>query len=152
VTTWERRDHPVLDVLAQGVENDRVALGRDRGRALGLDLDEDELFLAMLTLRDAGFVKADMREEASGGITFTNILVTGRGMQALGQWPLFEEITSPVTLAAFLERLAKQAESPEDADTLRRTADYVRSLSSVVLQAAARGALAYGLRAGIPGI
>jgi len=152
VTAWERRDRPVLDVLARGVENDRVALGRDRGRALGLDLDEDELFLAMLALRDAGFVKADMREEASAGITFTNILVTGRGMQALGQWPLFEEITSPATLAAFLERLAKQAEKPEDADTLRRTADYVRSLSGAVLQAAARGALAYGLRAAIPGI
>jgi hypothetical protein len=93
-----------------------------------------------------------VRDEASGGVTFTNILVTGRGMQALGQWPLFEEITSPPTLAAFLERLAERAENPEDADILRRTADYVRSLSGAVLQAAARTALTYGLRAGIPGI
>jgi uncharacterized ferredoxin-like protein len=62
-------------------------------------------------------------------------------------------------LQIFRERAERAAvgeevgmENAEDADILRRTADYVRSLSGAVLQAAARAALTYGLRAGIPGI
>jgi hypothetical protein len=106
----------------------------------------------MLTLRDAGFVTADRREEASAGVVFTNVLVTGPGMQALGQWPLFEEITSPPTLAAFLDRLADQAADPEEAAALRGAASYVRSLSGELLRAAARAALTYALRAGLPGL
>jgi hypothetical protein len=152
MTAWERRDRPLLAVLASGVPDRRVALGRGRGSGLRLDLDDEELFAGMLALRDAGFVAADIREEASAGVVFTNVLVTGRGMQALGEWPLFEQLASPPTLAALLDRLADQTADPDEAAALKGAANHVRSLGGEVLRAAARAALTHAVRAGLPGL
>ena len=60
----------------------------------------------------------------------THFQVTGRGQQALGEWPLFDQIASPETLALLLERLAEEAPSDEEANNLRKAATYARSLAA----------------------
>lgn len=75
--------------------------------------------------------------------------MTGRGQQALGQWPLFDEIASPQTLALFLERFADEAATQEEETNLRRAAAYARSLSVATVKAAAIGAATQGARAAL---
>jgi hypothetical protein len=103
-------------------------------------------------LNDLGYVDGQVQYETGPGALFTHLRVTGRGQQALGEWPLFDEIASPATLALFLERLAEEAPTDEEASNLRRAAGYVRGLAVPALRAAAVGALAHVARAylGLP--
>jgi hypothetical protein len=91
---------------------------------------------AILALADAGYVEADNLEYETGpGAMFIRPRVTGRGQQALGQWPIFDEIASPETLARLLERLAEEAPTDEEATNLRRAAGYARSIGADSLRA-----------------
>jgi hypothetical protein len=147
VTVWQRRDLPVLQALSTSedtyVREGYVMLGQGRGsEALGLELTDGEIHDAILTLADAGYVDFKRQYESGPGAHFTNFSVTGRGQQALGEWPLFDTIASPETLALMLERLAEEAPTDEEADNLRRAANYVRTLSVPALRAFATGAIA----------
>ncbi len=102
---------------------------------LGLHLSAAEIHDAILALRDKEYVEAEVGYEGGGGSLFTHFRVTGRGQQALGEWPLFDEIASPGTLALFLERLAQEAPTDEEASNLRRAAVYVRGLAVPTLRA-----------------
>jgi hypothetical protein len=135
VTTWERRDLPVLRAVAEKgvVEAGMLSLIRD-GRTLGLDLDDNETHLALLALRDAGYVDAEVTY-TGGGATFTRFLVTGRGLRALGDWPLFSPL-SPATLAALLERVADEAPTDDEATAVRSAARYVAGLAAETVRAA----------------
>ena len=112
--------------------------------ALGLDLPEEALELAILTLGDADYVSGEL--EANFG--FTHLHVTGRGMQALGQWPWLSD-SSPATIAALLERLADEAPTPEESDNARRAANYVRTLPVAVLTSVFRTVMVEGAQAAI---
>jgi hypothetical protein len=79
----------------------------------------------------------------------THFQVTGRGQQALGEWPLFDQLASPDTLALLLERLAEEAPSDEEARNLQRAASYARGLAGSALRSAAIAALAHVARAHI---
>jgi hypothetical protein len=135
VTTWERRDLPVLRAVAEKavVEAGMLSLIRD-GRTLGLDLDDNETHLALLALRDAGYVDAEVTY-TGGGATFTRFLVTGRGLRALGDWPLFSPL-SPATLAALLERVADEAPTDDEATAARSAARNVAGLAAETVRAA----------------
>jgi hypothetical protein len=91
---------------------------------------------------DAGYVDANLFLETGPGASFTSLRVTGRGLQALGEWPLFDEIASPATLAALLERLAEEAPTNEEASNMRVAAEYVGSLGESLVRSVATGALA----------
>ena len=145
MTIWERRDFPVLQALAKSTDEDLregfLSLGGTGGKRLGLDdLADDEIHDAILTLGDAGYVEARVEYHTGGGAIFTHLRLTGRGLQALGEWPLFDEISSPETLAMLLEHLAEEAPSDEEEANLRRAARYARSVSASTLKAAAVGA------------
>ena len=65
MTVWERRDFPVLRVLAttddENVRQGFLHLSAEK-RPLGLDLTTEEVNDAVLTLRDADFVEGDLQQ------------------------------------------------------------------------------------------
>lgn len=147
MTVWERRDLPVLRALTTSddtyVREGHLTIGHGRGKeALGLDLTDGEIYDSILTLGDAGYVDFRVQLETGPGAHFTSLTVEGRGQQALGEWPLFDTIASPETLALLLERLAEEAPTDEEADNMRRAATYVRKLGGPALQAFVTGAMA----------
>ncbi len=154
MTVWERRDLPVLRALAtsddENLRNGYLHLSTlSDSEPLGLDLTAGEFHDAILTLGDAGYVEASRGYEGGPGVLFTHLRVTGRGQQALGEWPLFDEIASPETLALLLERLAEEAPSDEEAGNLRRAAKYTRSVGTASLRAVVVSALSQLARAGM---
>jgi hypothetical protein len=84
-----------------------------------LDLEHDEIVDAILTLGDAGYIEGELLASTGGDATFTHFHVTGRGLQALGEWPLFDDIVSPLTFAALLDRLAEEAPTEEEKTNAR---------------------------------
>jgi len=147
---WEERAIPVLRALRSSpdryVREGILLLGYGRGAALGVGLSDDAIYDTVLQLRDIGYVEYDKVEHSHpGGATFTGFAVTGRGLQVLGEWPRFEALVSPVTLAALIERLAEFA-PPEEVPTMKRAASAVRRIGSAGLRSAAIGIGAQVLR------
>lgn len=144
-TFWERRDLPVLRALATSDDEDLrhgfLSITERQEAPLGLELEAGDVYAAVLALADAGYVSGELGSETGLSVHFTRLTVTGHGQQALGQWPLFDEIASPETLALLLERLAEEAPSDEEAENLRKAADYARSLGAASLRALAVGAV-----------
>src|SRR4249920_1220216 len=106
MTVWEDRDLPVLQALASSGDEDlrqgSLYLSDEEERPLGLDLSFEEAHDAVLTLEDANYVEGDRQHESGRSLLYTHFRVTGHGHQALGEWPLFDEIASPETLALLL--------------------------------------------------
>ena len=151
MNAWERRDLPVLAALAN-TEDQHVRSGyldiSLAQKTLGLDLTNSEIHDAVLTLGDAGYVGYDIGYETGNGGLFTQLKVTGRGKQALGDWPLFTEVT-PMTLAALLDRLADEAPTDQEADNAHQAATYIRSLPVAALKAVMRTVLVEGTKASL---
>jgi hypothetical protein len=145
MTLWESRDLPVLRALAT-TDDDHVRAGflflrEQQTDVLRIGLTGAEVYEATLALADADYITCLLDNEAPGRAAFTRLRVTGRGQQALGEWPLFDHIASPETLALLLERLAETA-TDEEATNLRRAASYARRIGGASLRAAATGVLA----------
>jgi DNA-binding PadR family transcriptional regulator len=153
MTLWERRDLPVLRALAttdnEDVRQGYLHLSSEQERPLGLDLTTREVYDALLTLDDAGYIEGQFQRQGGGGAIVTHFQVTGRGQQALGEWPLFDQLASPGTLALLLERLAEEASSREEAGNLQRAARYAGGLTASTLRAASISALAHVARVGL---
>ena len=153
MTLWETRDLPVLRSIAAFAESDdelrrRGVFGVGSGNAgegLGLDLTDGEVHDALYTLADAGYVTFRVWMETGNSKHFLDLRVTGRGSQALGEWPFFTEMT-PATLAALLERFADEAATEEESDNARKAASYIRSLSGTVVTTALRVAMVEGFK------
>jgi hypothetical protein len=157
MTVWSDRDLPVLLALTQPpdpqVREGYLSIGHGRGsEALGVDLDDAVIYDAMLTLGDAGYIDFDVQLETGPGAHFTHLAVTGGGMQALGQWPLFDAATSPETIALMLEHLAPEAPTEEESTNLRRAADYIRGMAPATFRSLAASAISALIRAhlGLP--
>jgi hypothetical protein len=153
MTVWERRDLTVLRALAdtddENILQGVLDLSAENGNRLGLDLTFDEVYDAVLTLSDAGYVEGEVQHEGGRSALLTQFQVTGRGYQALGEWPLFDELASPQTLALLLDRLAEEAPTREEASNFRRAAHYARGLTASTLRSALIAALAHVARAHI---
>jgi hypothetical protein len=135
VSLWTEQAEPVLQAIASAksgrLADGYVGLGRGRASAaLGLDLDEAEIHRAILLLKDAGYIECELKYEwgPEPSARVSGLQVTGRGQQAIGEWPRFELLTTPSTLALMLEQLAEQVPA-DDQRPLRKAAAYVRSLS-----------------------
>lgn len=151
MTLWESRDLPLLqaadDPANEQIQRHYFQVGQGMAAtAFKVDMSEDDIYAGLVALRDAGYVQ--FRESRSGGAhaTVTQFAVTGAGMQMLGEWPRFESIVSPITLAAFLERLAEEAPTAEEESAARSAAGYVRGLAQGVLQSLATGVASALLR------
>lgn len=141
MTIWETRDLPVLQALASDHEDTAHGLLDVEDGVLELDLTAGEIHDAILTLADVGYVDGHAQYSSGPSVAFTRLSVTGRGQQALGEWPLFDDLASPETLARLLEQLAEEAPTDEEADNLRRAAGYARSVGAASLRALAVGTL-----------
>lgn len=149
MTVWERRDLPVLSALASATDRELQAGYLDISLAretLGLGLTSSEIRDSILTLGGAGYVEYDVAYETGNGGLFTKLRVTGRGQQALGEWPFFTEMT-PTTLAELLDRFAEEAATDEEAEHVRSAADYIRSLPAATIKAVMRTVVVEGTKA-----
>lgn len=141
MTFWEQCALPVLAAVAHPADHDVAAgflsLSGGRGiRTLGVDLREDQILQALLALGDAGYVDwSTLTYETGPGAIFAGLRVTGRGQQAVGQWPFFDLMTSQQTLAMTFEALADLV-SADERPALLRARDKVLSLSGDSIKAA----------------
>jgi hypothetical protein len=153
VTIWERRDLPVLRALAtsedENLRQGFLHLDATEQQPLGLELPAKDVRDALLTLLHAGYIEGELQREGPDSVFVTHFQVTGRGYQALGEWPLFDQLASPATLALLLERLAEEASSPQEQGSVRRAASYAGRLAGSTLKAAAIGAGAHVARVGL---
>jgi hypothetical protein len=93
---------PVLTALATSKDYHlqdgifMVGTGNPGVETLGHEIEEGELFDALFQLRDLDYVTFNEPSyESSPGAIFSELRVTGRGLQVLGQWPRFEAMVSP---------------------------------------------------------
>jgi hypothetical protein len=114
-------------------------LSFDAGGAhqLRLGLDGFIVHEALLALSDLDYIEWN-EWQYTGGPTLdvTGLRVTGRGMQALGQWPSLLTATTPASLSHVLEMVAPYAADPEKAGVLREAAKEARRLTGPVLRRA----------------
>jgi hypothetical protein len=131
VSAWEEQALPVLRALEDPQDRNLgdgfLPVGRGAGgRTLRLDMDEGVLVATLFQLHDLQYVKFGDYQHNLG---FTGLRITGRGLQVLGQWPRFEAMVSPATLAEAVDRLAELAADNEQRTLFRRVADYLRAKS-----------------------
>jgi hypothetical protein len=155
MTLWADRDEPVLRWLLENPPNggflrvwaiSGLAHGDTPFEGIPL-LTQSQVYLAVETLRDAGYVASNRGEWSSGGgYTITQVQVTGKGKQALGLWPSFDALGSPDELAAILESLADNAATEEEASNLKTAARTVRSAAPAVVRALAEAGFSAAAR------
>jgi hypothetical protein len=142
---WTDRALPVLRALEapsdRNLRDGFLSLGRGRAeKNLGIELSDDAAHDTILQLSDAGYVEfKKLGYETGGGAHFSGLHITGRGLQVLGEWPRFEVIVSPLTLAALLDALAEYAPADE-AREMKRAASFVRGIAATTLKSLAIGA------------
>jgi hypothetical protein len=143
VSAWEEQALPILRVLRDPqdayLKDGFLSVGRGEGaRALHLEMDEGVLFETLFQLRDLRYVEFSDPEYDSGpGASFSDLRITGRGLQVLGEWPRFEAIVSPATLAEAVDRFAEFAPDDEQRTGFRRVADYLRAKGAGTLRTTA---------------
>jgi hypothetical protein len=155
MTVWDERDEPVLRWLLENPPPGGVlriwgisGLGHGDAPLEGIPaLTQAQAYLAIETLRDAGYLASSPGEWSSqGGYTMTQIQVTGLGKQALGLWPRFDALGSPGELAAILEGLADNAPTEEEASNLKKAARAARAAAPAVLRALTEAGLSAAAR------
>ena len=151
MSLWTTRDQPVLRHLAEHPPQHNILWTRSRSDEPRAELpvvSEREFHRSILTLADAGYVAYSKAEyEGGGGCAFEGFQVTGAGMQALGLWPMFDELGSPAQLAALLDALGRDAATEEERTNLQRAAAAGRRSAPDVVRAALTGGISAVVRA-----
>jgi hypothetical protein len=129
-------------------------LSADHREPLGLDMEYGKVHDALLALDDLGYIESGEWQYSSGpGLSINNVRVTGRGMQALGQWPALHTAMTPASLAHLLEALAPYAADDEKAGRLREAAVAARQMTAQSLRRAviSGGVALVRYKLGLPG-
>lgn len=144
MSAWDEQALPVLRALEDPQDYHLkdgvlfVGLGERGVETLGVDMEEGELFETLFQLRDLGYVEfGEPTYETGPGAAFMDLRITGRGLQVLGEWPRFEAMISPATLAEIVDRLAEFAPDEEQKQGFQRVAAYLRSKGAGGLKATA---------------
>jgi hypothetical protein len=104
-------------------------------------LSQRDVHLAVETLIDEDLLHYNDERWASGpSVLWTGLHVSGAGLQALGEWPTFDALSSPAELGQLLDALAELAPTEEEESNLRRAAKTARARSGEAIQALAAGA------------
>lgn len=134
---------PTNDTLRDGV----LFLGPNRKDQLNLSLEPGAVHDALMALADDDYVTwTTIEYSLPAGVSVSGLRVTGRGMQALGQWPTLHTITTPASLADLLEQLAPYASDADKAGALRRAAEQARHWGAGALRQSVVGLGAAALR------
>lgn len=83
--TWESREQPVLEAIAEAWE-DGARLKNVRAVAEALDLDEGSAARALKALHEDGFIQGIDATDQSG-YELLELEPTGKGRRVVGQWP-----------------------------------------------------------------
>jgi hypothetical protein len=111
------------------------------------ELSERDVHVSVETLADEGLVTyADRQYESGGGVDWMQFQVSGAGLQALGDWPVFDMLQTPEALGRLLDALADLASSEEEESNLRTAASTARSKGAEALRSLASGALSAVIR------
>jgi hypothetical protein len=150
MTLWTDRDEPVLRWLIEHPPNGdflRIQTLSNQPYDGLPGLTQLQVWLAVETLRDAGYLASNPGQWSSGGgFTITRIQATGRGKQAVGLWPRFDALGSPGELADILDALAENAPTEEQASNLQRAATAVRRAAPGVIRALAEAGFSAAAR------
>ena len=153
MTTWADRDLPVLYWLHEKPpyhEALRTNWLQDSPHPDLPALTERDVHVSVETLADEGLVSySDQSWASGGGVHWIGFHVTGAGLQALGEWPVFDMLGTPEALGRLLDALADMAQSDEEEGNLRAAAQTARSKGAEVLRSIASGALGAVVRSQI---
>jgi hypothetical protein len=143
MSVWTDRDAIVLRWLHESPPSNeilRTTLGHEPHPDLP-GLSQRDVHLAVETLIDDDLLHSNDVTWSSGpSFTWTRLHVSGAGLQALGEWPTFDALSSPAQLGQLLDALADMAPNDEEESNLRQAGKTVRAKSGEVLQALAAGA------------
>lgn len=144
MSVWTDRDAVVLRWLHESppsAETLHTTLSTEPHPDL-LGLSQQDVHLAVETLADEDLLHYNDERWASGpSALWTGLHVSGAGLQALGEWPTFDALSSPAELGQLLDALAEQlASTDEEESNLRRAATTARGKSREAIQALAAGA------------
>jgi hypothetical protein len=150
---WDERDARVLRWLKENppehefLATNRVSENESDDLA---GLTEVEIHVSVETLAEEGLVTFNNQTfESAGGVYWSQFQVSGLGMQALGEWPVFGSLGVPEELGDLLDALAEMAPNDEEESNLKAAADIARKTSSGALRALAAGALGALIRSQI---
>jgi hypothetical protein len=145
MSVWSDRDLPVLRYLHEHAPRDELLSTNWHSKAAHPDLPgltEQDVHVAVETLVDEGLIHyRNDSWNTAGGVHWIGLQITGSGLQALGQWPVFDMLTSPEELGLLLDGLAEMAATEEEENNLREAATTARSKSADALRSLAAGAL-----------
>lgn len=145
MSVWSTRDLPVLRYLQEHPVRHEILATNWQSEVPHPDLPgltEQDVHVAVETLVDEGLVHyRDDSWDTAGGVHWIGIQVTGAGLQALGQWPVFDMLTSPDALGALLGGIAQVAATDEEEVNLREAARTARGKSAEALRSLVDGAL-----------
>ena len=141
---WHERALPMLQALrtrdsGYGAAS-AIKLVKGQGNDLGLALSAGAIQDTILQLKEAEYVECDEIHGIGGGhgMIFVGLRVTGRGLQVLGEWPRFEAMISPTTLATLVDTLAQYA-TTDDAEQMHRAANVIRRIAATGLRSVVFG-------------
>ena len=145
MSIWSERDLPVLRYLHEHPPHHDMLSTNWQSKEPHPDLPaltEQDVHVAVETLVDEGLVsyRNDSRNTA-GGVHWIDIQVTGAGLQALGQWPVFDMLSSPEELGLLLDGLAEMAATEDEESNLRQAARTARAKSAEAVRSVAASAL-----------
>lgn len=153
MTTWSVRDLPVLYWLQENPPRDGLLATNwlnDTPHPALPGLSEREVHVSVETLAEEGLVSySDQSWATGGGVHWAQFQVTGAGLQALGEWPVFDMLGAPEALGRLLDALAEMATSDEEESNLRGAAGVARSKGGEALRSVASGALRAVIRSQI---
>jgi hypothetical protein len=145
MSVWSDRDLRVLRYLHEHPPRHEMLTTNWQSKAPHDELPgltEQDVHVAVETLVDEGLVHyRDDSWNSAGGVHWMGIQVTGAGLQALGQWPVFDMLTSPEELGLLLDGLAQVAATDEEESNLHEAARSARGKSAEALRSVAAGAL-----------
>lgn len=145
MSVWTERDFVVLRYLHDHPPRDGYFSTNWTSKKPHPDLPqltEQDVHVAIETLDDEGLIQyRNDHWNASGGVHWIDLQVSGAGLQALGQWPVFDALGSPEELGQLLDALADIAATDEEENNLRKAAATARSKGREALQSLAAGAI-----------
>ena len=138
MTTWTTRDYQVLKWLQESPPQHGVLFtnwqSKDGHPALP-GLTQQDVHMSAEILEDAGLVSSTNQTwESGGGVHWMQFPVTGAGLQALGEWPVFDMLENPEALGQLLDSLAEMSESDQEEENLLSAATRVRSIGRDALK------------------
>jgi hypothetical protein len=144
VSVWTDRDLVVLEYLHHHPRHEGIVstnCARKQPHPDLPSLSQQDVHVAIETLADEGLVSYRTASWSSGGgVHWIDLQVTGSGLQALGEWPVFEALNSPEELGGLLDALAEMAATDEEESNLHQAASVARSKGKDALQALVAGA------------